>query len=157
MSEDKHVLGTAVKSRHVAGTADDKARSSVMRSGKGGQRWRRKIGGHTVVMQQLKTINKQRETSSGTKRHRDASVGRERGRGNEHDRGRSSHMENQSNQRDHDHVTLNVPWIIGSERTTTAKQIRQSTTPQHQTTQLLSSLTCPRYLLHIDFDEPVMT
>ena len=87
-----HVGGTAESKGHVGhyvGMAGGKIKSSLMRSGKGGLRWRSKIG--------TSASERQRDVSSGTKRQRDASVERQKGRGEKHDRSRSSYMEGQFN------------------------------------------------------------
>ena len=96
--------GTAADVGHNA----SKTRSNIMRSGRGGSRWRSKIGKSEGA------IEIQRDTS-GNKRQRDASIGRDEGRGEMHDRSRSSHMEDQHARREHDHVLLSVPCIIGSD------------------------------------------
>ena len=102
-------VGPEVTASASVGHEASKTKSNIMRSGRGGLKWRSQIG------QISGAIENQRDVS-GNKRQRDASIGRNEGRGKMHDRSRSSYMEDQQARRDHDRVLLSVPWIIGSDR-----------------------------------------
>ena len=147
-----HVVGTAESKANVGhdvGTADSKTKPSIMISGTGGLRWRSTIG--------TNASERQRDFSSWTKRQRDASIGREKGRGEKHDRSRSSHMEGQLSRRDHDNVTSNVPWIIGTERhhdSNLQTTIHDPSTPDNPVS---AFLTFSRYPLSIHVDAPSTT
>ena len=116
------------------------AKTNIMISGRGGSKWQSKIGKSSIV-----SVKQRDASGSGSKRQRDCSMGDEDRRGL-HDRSRSSHMEDQSNQRDHDQLSLNVPWIIGSGRqrdSNTRTTIHDPTHPDSPLSSLLDVFEIP--------------
>ena len=67
--------------RHGESITNCKSKSNIMRSGRGGSRWRSKIGKSAGAIESQRDVN-------GNTRQTDSSVGRDEGRGEMHDRSR---------------------------------------------------------------------
>ena len=126
VSFDKHtIVGSEVSASQHDGVSFDKhaivgsvVRTNIMRSGRGGSKWRNRIGKSSGLVQAVG--KREASASESSKRQRDGSMGDE-GRRKFDSRERSSHMESQDqvplNVQTHDQFSVNVPsmpWYKGA-------------------------------------------